>query len=131
MLGPRRALPRSSPATSRRRFTGAEHAAVDGVTLAVTPGEVLALLGPSGCGKTTTLRMLAGLERPDRGEIEIGGRTVFGHGVWVPPELRSVGMVFQDYALFPHLTVAGNIALRAQQAVDATSGASESRRCWP
>jgi iron(III) transport system ATP-binding protein len=83
--------------------------AVDGVDLEVAPGEILALLGPSGCGKTTLLRLLAGFERPDSGGVTIAGVTVAGHGAWVPPERRRVGMVFQDYALFPHLSVAANV----------------------
>jgi iron(III) transport system ATP-binding protein len=84
-------------------------AAVRDVSFALEAGALLALLGPSGCGKTTTLRLLAGLETPDSGQIRIAGRTVAG-GAWVPPERRGLGMVFQDYALFPHLTVAENIA---------------------
>lgn len=84
--------------------------AVDGVNLALLQGRFLALLGPSGCGKTTALRLLAGFEPPDRGEIEIGGRLVNAPGLQVPPEQRSVGMVFQEYALFPHLNIADNIA---------------------
>jgi iron(III) transport system ATP-binding protein len=84
--------------------------AVDGMDFAVAPGQVLALLGPSGCGKTTALRLVAGFERPDGGRVEIEGQTVAGPGVYVPPEGRRVGMVFQDYALFPHLTVAQNVA---------------------
>ncbi len=85
-------------------------AAARDVNLEVARGEVLALLGPSGCGKTTTLRLIAGFEAPDTGTVEVGGRTVAGPGVHVPPEKRRVGMVFQDYALFPHLTVAQNVA---------------------
>lgn len=83
--------------------------AVAGVDLEVHPGEILALLGPSGCGKTTLMRMIAGFEHPDAGEIEIGEQLVAGPGRHVPPEHRRVGMVFQSYALFPHLTVADNI----------------------
>lgn len=86
-------------------------AAARGVSLALEAGAVTALVGPSGCGKTTTLRMVAGFDSPDRGEIRIGGRLVAGAGgVAVPPERRRVGMVFQQLALFPHLDVGGNIA---------------------
>lgn len=83
--------------------------AVHEVTLDVIGGEILALLGPSGCGKTTTMRLIAGFERPDAGTITIGGRSVAGPQQFVPPEQRRVGMVFQNYALFPHLSVADNI----------------------
>ena len=83
--------------------------AVANLTLEVPEGRLLALLGPSGCGKTTTLRLIAGLERPDTGEVWIAGRQVAGGNTWVPPEQRQVGLVFQDGALFPHLTVAENI----------------------
>ena len=79
-------------------------------SLTLQTGQLLALLGPSGCGKTTTLRLIAGFESPDSGEILIEGRAVAGPGGHVPPENRRVGMVFQDYALFPHLDVAGNIS---------------------
>ena len=85
-------------------------AAVDGLSLAVEPGEILALLGPSGCGKTTTLRLIAGFEHPDEGTVELRGQLVAGAGVAVPPEARGVGVVFQDYALFPHLSVGDNVA---------------------
>src|SRR5690606_9271519 len=73
-------------------------------------GHILTLLGPSGSGKTTALRLIAGFDRPDRGWIEVDGRMVVGDGTFVPPERRRLGMVFQDYALFPHLTVARNVA---------------------
>jgi iron(III) transport system ATP-binding protein len=85
-------------------------AAVVDTTLCVERGEVVALLGPSGCGKTTLLRLIAGHETPDTGTIHVDGGLVAGAGAWVAPEQRRVGMVFQDYALFPHLTVARNIA---------------------
>ncbi len=78
---------------------------LQGVNLAVAPGEILAVLGPSGAGKTTLLRLLAGLERPDAGEVFLAGRRVTRR----PPEARGVGLVFQDYALFPHLRVAENV----------------------
>ncbi|MBZ4418732.1 ABC transporter ATP-binding protein [Myxococcus sp. RHSTA-1-4] len=92
------------------RYTSTGTPAVDGLSLAVEPGEVVALLGPSGCGKTTTLRMVAGFERPDAGSVTLEGRVLVGPGTFVPPEQRSVGMVFQDYALFPHLSVVDNVA---------------------
>ena len=91
----------------RKRFGTAE--VLRGVGLAVPPGGVLAVLGPSGCGKTTLLRTISGLERPDAGTIRLDGRVVAGPGAHVPPERRRVGMVFQDWALFPHLTVAQNV----------------------
>ncbi|MBI4314299.1 MAG: ABC transporter ATP-binding protein [Chloroflexi bacterium] len=82
--------------------------AVADVSLSVAKGEILALIGPSGCGKTSTLRLIAGFERPDSGTVVIGGRVAANGRAWIPPERRGVGMVFQDYALFPHLTVAEN-----------------------
>ena len=82
--------------------------AVDDVSLAVDPGETVCLLGHSGCGKTTLLRIVAGLERPTAGRIVLAGREVAGPNVFVPPEQRGVGMMFQDYALFPHLTIVEN-----------------------
>jgi iron(III) transport system ATP-binding protein len=84
--------------------------AVRDVTLEVERGELLAVLGPSGCGKTTLLRLIAGFETPDAGSVNVGDEVVAGPGVLVPPEKRRVGMVFQDYALFPHLTVEANVA---------------------
>ncbi len=77
--------------------------------LTLRAGEMLSLLGPSGCGKTTLLRLIAGLERADRGRIVLDGAVVDGGDGWVRPEDRNVGMVFQDWALFPHLDVAGNV----------------------
>ena len=87
--------------------------AVDDASLRVEAGSISALVGPSGSGKTTLLRAIAGLERPGGGSVRIGGREAFGPGTWVEPEDRRVGMVFQDGALFPHLTVAENIAFGA------------------
>ena len=84
--------------------------AVNDITLSVRPGEFLTLLGPSGGGKTTTLRLLAGFEKPTSGRIQIGDNIVADDSHFTPPEKRKVGMVFQDYALFPHVDVAGNIA---------------------
>lgn len=86
--------------------------AVNDVSLEIADGEFVALLGPSGCGKTTILRMIAGFEEPDDGEIIIGDQTVFSRhkGIFVPPGRRNVGMIFQSYALWPHLTVFQNIA---------------------
>ncbi|MCC7281566.1 MAG: ABC transporter ATP-binding protein [Acetobacteraceae bacterium] len=83
-----------------------------GVSMAAERGRIVALLGPSGCGKTTVLRSLAGLERPERGRIEIGGQVAFDatDGTWVPPEKRGIGFVFQSYALWPHRTVFENVA---------------------
>jgi iron(III) transport system ATP-binding protein len=93
-----------------KRYGAHAQPAVDGLSLRVGDGELLVLLGPSGCGKTTTLRMIAGFERPESGEIRIGSEIVADERAWVPPERRGVGIVFQDYALFPHLTVAQNVA---------------------
>jgi ABC-type Fe3+/spermidine/putrescine transport system ATPase subunit len=86
--------------------------AVNNVSFKVEHGEVLTLLGPSGCGKTTTLRMVAGFEKPDSGEIDIDGRTVYAaeRRIAIPPEKRALGMVFQSYAIWPHMTVFENVA---------------------
>ena len=90
------------------RFGGS--IAVADVSLEVAPGEVLCLLGPSGCGKTTLLRIASGIERPTAGRVLINGREVAGPSAFVPPEKRNVGLMFQDFALFPHLTILENVA---------------------
>jgi iron(III) transport system ATP-binding protein len=83
--------------------------AVKDVSLNLAEGELLGVLGPSGCGKTTLLRLIAGFEQPDAGRIAVAGRVIVQPGLCVPPEQRSLGIVFQDFALFPHLTVAQNV----------------------
>src|SRR6266513_928792 len=84
--------------------------AVDGLSLEIKPGELLALLGPSGCGKTTTLRLVAGFLAPEAGEIWVGDRCLSSPLSVVPPERRRMAMIFQSYALWPHMTVAQNVA---------------------
>jgi len=84
--------------------------AIDQVSFSLQAGAILSLLGASGCGKTTLLRLIAGFERPEAGSIVLNDELVTGPNAWVPPEQRHIGMVFQDYALFPHLTVAKNVA---------------------
>jgi iron(III) transport system ATP-binding protein len=93
-----------------KRF-GAAHA-IDDVSFTVGPGEFVSLLGPSGCGKTTTLRCIAGFERPDSGRITVDGEVITepGRGIFVPPNRRRFGMVFQSYAVWPHMTVMENVA---------------------
>ncbi|MFG0229597.1 ABC transporter ATP-binding protein [Achromobacter sp. 413638] len=91
----------------RHAYNG--HSVLDGVDLDVPAGTVLALLGPSGCGKSTLLKALAGLLRPQSGSIRIGGQTAFDGRRHDPPEARGLGMVFQDYALWPHMSVAQNV----------------------
>jgi ABC-type sugar transport system ATPase subunit len=88
-----------------KRFTAGQAAAVQGLSLRIADGELLVMLGPSGCGKTTALRMLAGLEEPDDGDIRIGGTSVVGR----EPKDRDVALVFQSYALYPHLSARDNI----------------------
>ena len=95
-------------------FDGLSHAygkirALDGVSLEILPGEIVCLLGPSGCGKTTLLRIASGIERPMAGRVLMDGREMAGPRVFVPPEQRGVGLVFQDFALFPHLTNLANV----------------------
>ncbi|ODS98263.1 MAG: ABC transporter ATP-binding protein [Lautropia sp. SCN 69-89] len=93
---------------------------LDGLAFQLSPGEIGCLLGASGCGKTTALRTIAGFVRPDRGSVHIGNRCVASPRAWIEPEQRGVGVVFQDYALFPHLDVTANVAfgLRALPAAE-------------
>jgi iron(III) transport system ATP-binding protein len=91
-----------------KQFDSNDSLTLDQVSFSLQPGEILSILGPSGCGKTTLLRAIAGFERPQSGEIRIAGRVVNDERTFLPPEQRQVGVVFQDYALFPHLTVAEN-----------------------
>ena len=99
--------------------------AVAGLNLAVKSGRILALLGPSGCGKTTTLRLIAGFEQPDAGEILVGGRVVSSAAGLLPPEKRRIGMVFQEGALFPHLTVEQNVGYGLSKDADRSVRISE------
>ncbi|MBI3706234.1 MAG: ABC transporter ATP-binding protein, partial [Proteobacteria bacterium] len=92
----------------RHRF--GDHVVFDNLSFAVRPGEIACLLGPSGCGKTTLLRIAAGLERQQMGSVAFGDRVVSDATRHVPPEARNVGLMFQDFALFPHLDVANNVA---------------------
>ena len=91
-----------------KQFGGVQ--AVEHLDLTVALGQILALVGPSGCGKTTALRLIAGFDHPDGGTVSLAGRVVGQPGTGLPPEKRRVGMVFQEGALFPHLTVEQNIA---------------------
>jgi iron(III) transport system ATP-binding protein len=119
-----------------KRFGGL--LALDDVSLELRAGTVLALLGPSGCGKTTVLRLIAGFERPDAGSIEVDGRLVATSTSMVPPERRRVGLVFQDLALFPHLSARDNVAYgirrepghaaRADELLELVGLASDGRR---
>lgn len=102
-----------------RRYEQAS--AVEDVTLDVPPGEIVCLLGPSGCGKTTLLRLVAGIERPTAGRILINAQEVAGPDRFVPPERRGVGLMFQDFALFPHLTILENVAFGLKELARAES----------
>lgn len=98
-----------------KQFARSPFPAVNQASFELNEGELLGLLGPSGCGKTTLLRLVAGFERPDAGEIVLGQQQVCGTRLWLPPERRNVGVVFQDYALFPHLNVVENVAFGLKQ----------------
>ncbi|MGM0366733.1 MAG: ABC transporter ATP-binding protein [Actinomycetota bacterium] len=92
-----------------KSYPGNKQPAVKGLSLEVEKGQLVTILGPSGCGKTTVLRLIAGFERQQEGEVYLGGSIVSSDCRWVPPEKRQIGMVFQDYALFPHLNVFDNV----------------------
>lgn len=92
--------------------------AVDGISIDVAEGDVVCLLGPSGCGKTTTLRIAAGIERQDSGSVMVDGKTVSDEQTHVPPERRSIGLMFQDFALFPHMTAADNVSFGLRRVPD-------------
>ena len=91
---------------------------VDAVSLSVLPGQITCLLGPSGCGKSTTLRMIAGVEPQSSGEVWVDGQMISGHGFSEPPEKRYIGLIFQDFALFPHMTVWQNVAFGITETSD-------------
>lgn len=121
-----------------RRF--GDRLAVSDLTLDVGPGEVVCLLGPSGCGKSTTLRIAAGVERQDSGVVRVDGKVVSDDRVHQPPEQRAIGLMFQDFALFPHLSVLDNVAFglrgmsdRRERALDALRrvGLEEHAQSWP
>ncbi|WP_298257093.1 ABC transporter ATP-binding protein [uncultured Litoreibacter sp.] len=101
-------IPRLELKNICRSFAGKQ--VVNNLSLSVAPGQVTCLLGPSGCGKSTTLRIIAGVERQSSGELWVDGQLISGDALRVPPEGRSIGLMFQDFALFPHLSVAQNVA---------------------
>lgn len=106
------------------RFYG-DVTAVKDVNVSLGKGEIFALVGPSGSGKSTILRMVAGFERPDQGEIDLSGEVISSARVFLPPERRRVGIVFQDYALFPHLTVMENVMFGLRGQSDGKKRASD------
>ena len=116
-MGVKKAAPRLEIRNLTRSFEG--RIVVRDVSLEIMPGQVTCLLGPSGCGKSTTLRMIAGVETQDSGEIYVDGKLICDTVYRVPPERREIGLMFQDFALFPHLSVADNVAygLRGRKSV--------------
>lgn len=113
--------PRLQTFALEKRYGG--ELVVDQVSLRIAPGRVTCLLGPSGCGKSTTLRMIAGVEMQDRGEIHVDGKLICDTVTRVPPEQRGIGLMFQDFALFPHLSVGENVGFGLQN-----KGATRSAR---
>ncbi|MFT4782743.1 MAG: iron(III) transport system ATP-binding protein [Paracoccaceae bacterium] len=108
MTSPTGPVPRLRIDHITRSFEG--RAVLEDVSLSLMAGQLTCLLGPSGCGKSTTLRIVAGVERQDSGTVRVDGKLLAGSGVHVPPEKRSVGLMFQDFALFPHLSVSQNVS---------------------
>ncbi len=113
-----------------KTFPGCDSPVIRDVSFCVYPGEVLTLVGPSGCGKTTTLRTIMGFEQADVGEVKYGETLLQGGGRFVPPEQRKIGFVFQDYALFPHLSVLRNVMFGIQGVPKARKRAIATEVLW-
>ncbi|MFS8908314.1 ABC transporter ATP-binding protein, partial [Synechococcus sp. OH2] len=109
-----------------KRFPGQRQWVLQEVEFRLPQGDILGIVGPSGCGKTTLLRTIAGFEQPDSGRILLGGQVVVGDGQWIPPERRGVGLVFQDFALFPHLDVLANVMFGLRSTNATAAGAQRS-----
>ncbi len=110
-----------------KRFANADSPTLSDISFELARGDLLGILGPSGCGKTTLLRVIAGFEKPEAGTLKVGDQVVVGPKCWIPPEQRGIGLVFQDYALFPHLTVMDNILFGLKQQEKARTQGSLSR----
>ncbi len=111
-----------------KRFPGQRQRVLQEVEFRLRQGDILGIVGPSGCGKTTLLRIIAGFEQPDSGRVLLGGQVVAGDGQWIPPERRGVGLVFQDFALFPHLDVLANVMFGLRPTNVTRAGARRSHR---
>ena len=118
--------PRLEIRNLRKRFGNRQ--VVDDVSLSVKPGQVTCLLGPSGCGKSTTLRMIAGVDMQDSGEIYVDGNLICDTVFRIPPERRQIGLMFQDFALFPHMSVADNVAFGLRGAT--ADKRARVKSCW-
>lgn len=111
-----------------KRYSPHLPAAVKQISLHLKQGEILGLLGPSGCGKTTLLRLIAGFEQADEGQLLLNGQVIAGARQWTSPEQRMIGMVFQDFALFPHLTVADNVTFGLHQTKQISAAVKQQRQ---
>ncbi|MFT0796260.1 ABC transporter ATP-binding protein [Synechococcus sp. H70.1] len=111
-----------------KRFPSQRQWVLQEVEFRLRQGDILGIVGPSGCGKTTLLRIIAGFEQPDSGRVLLGGQVVAGDGQWIPPERRGVGLVFQDFALFPHLDVLANVMFGLRPTHGTGAGARRSHR---